>query len=178
MLPFRPMERRSFLKAAGGGVVVALGAGGYLFSRQTKMIAAGEPLVFFTPREYSIFHSVAEALLDLPQDAPTIDEIGVAARADRMIGGHPPDSQKDFRRLLALFDNALAGFFLNGTIAPFSQLSVEDRRAVLTRWENHRLGVLRSGFVALKRTAMACYYSHERTWAGIKYPGLPELANQ
>lgn len=170
------MKRRSILKAAGGGTLAILGAGGVLFSRKTKMIAVSEPLSFFTPREFSIVHSIAEAMLDLPQGAPTIEEVGVAARVDRMIAGHAEDSQRDFRRLLALFDNALAGFVLCGTIAPFSKLSVESRRDVLTKWENHRLGVLRSGFVALKRAVMACYYSHERTWPGIKYPGPPELA--
>lgn len=165
------------MKAAGGGAVVLLGAGGVLFSRTTRMVPLpSEPLTFFTPREYSIFQSVAEAMLDLPQGAPTVDEVGVALRADRMIGAHAEDAQKDFRRLLALFDNALAGFLLCGTIAPFSRLPVEDRRAFLTKWENHRLAVLRSGFVALKRTTMSCYYSHERTWPGIKYPGPPELA--
>jgi hypothetical protein len=170
------MKRRSFMQVAGGGAVVALGGAGFLFARRTKLIALpAEPLEFFTPAEYSIFHAAAEALLTIPAGQPGVDEVKVAQKADRVMARNPVDAQKDFKKLLGLFDNALAGFVLAGNSAPFSRLSIEGRQAVLRKWQFHRLPPMRSGFVALKRLAMSCYYASPETYAGIGYPGPPEV---
>ena len=56
-----------------------------------------------------------------------------------------------------------------------TQLSPEARVAFLAKWENHRLAALRSGFQALKRLAVASYYGNKTTYAGLGYPGPPEL---
>lgn len=164
------------MKAAGGtGIALLAGAGG-LFLRRTKMIALPtEPLLYFTPREYSIFHAVAEAVLDVRPGDPGIDEVGVAARADKLMASEPIDNRRDLKKLLGLFDNALAGFLLDGELAPFTQLDVPARRTVLARWQDSSLPVLRSGFIALKRLTMSTYWSAPATYPICHYPGPPEV---
>lgn len=169
------MERRKFIKVSGGIGVAALGGAGVLFVRGTRMVAMpAEPLEYFSPREYSIFHAVANTVVDPGKKGPSIDDMKVAEKADRHLARVDEDAQRDFHRLLALFDNALAGLFLCGTTAPFTQMSPEARLAFLRRWEGHRLGVIRSGFQALKRLSVASYYGNPETHASIGYPGPPE----
>ena len=169
------MERRKFLKIASGGGVAVLAGGGVLFARQTRMVAVpSEPLLFFTPREYSIFHWIAQTVVVVPAGAPGLDVIPVARNADALLASYGPDAQTDFRRLLGLFDNALAGLLLCGTTAPFTQMEPEQRVAYMKKWQDHRLGVLRSGFVALKRLAASCYYGDPSTHRALGYPGPPE----
>lgn len=170
------MERRRFLQVTGGGALALLGGAGLLFTRETRGVPLpAEPLRFFTPREYAIFTAVAETVVQPPAGQPTVKEIGVALRADALLASKDADSRKDVRRLLALFDNALAGFMLNGSVAPFSQLDLVGREEFLRTWQDHRLPVLRAGFSVLKRLAATCYYSHPSTHRGIGYPGPPEL---
>lgn len=169
------MKRRGFVKVAGGVGLAALGGAGALFARRTKEVPLPqERLRFFTAREYSIFHAVAETVVTPPAKGPGIDEVGVALNADRHLARLDEDARRDFRRLLGLFDNALAGFLLCGTTAPFTQLTPEKRAAYLQKWERHRIGALRSGFVALKRLAASCYYGDPGTYGGVGYPGPPE----
>lgn len=169
------MKRRKFLKAGGGIGLAALAGAGALFSRGTKRVALPtEALQFFTEREYSIFHAVAETVLVLPAKAPSADQMKVTLLADRHLARLDEDAQRDFHRLLGLFDNALAGLLLTGTTAPFTQLSPEKRHAFLKKWEMHRIGALRSGYQALKRLACACYYGNRETYAALGYAGPPD----
>ena len=168
------MERRRFLKVTGGIGLGALGGAGILFARRTKMVPLpAEALEYFTPREYSIFHAVAETVVT-PGKGPSVEDMKVALLADRHMARLDSDAQRDVKRLLALFDNALAGFVLCGTIAPFTKLSPESRVRFLEKWENHRIGAIRSGFLALKRLAVACYYGNPETYGFVGYPGPPE----
>ena len=176
------MQRRTLFKALGGGVVVLAGGAGALFLRGTKMWPLpGEKLKYFSPREYSIFMAVADALLELPAKTadgikvPSIEEASVGLKADEYMSRNIPDAQHDVHVLLSLFDNALAGFLFCGTIAPFSQMHLASRRAYLSKWENHSIPVLRSGFIALKKLAISVYYASPETWESIHYPGPMEI---
>ena len=154
-----------------------LGGAGFLVLRPTKPVALPpEPLQYFTPREYAIFTAIGDALIETPAGAPTIYEAKLAQKADTYMARNVADAQKDFHTLLGLFDNALAGFLFCGTTAPFSQMDLEHRRAYLAKWENHRIPLLRSGFIGLKKLAMSCYYASPETWASIHYPGPMEAA--
>lgn len=169
------MERRKFLKVGGGLGLAGLAGAGVLFARGTKMVPLpAQPLEFFSAREYSIFHAVATTVLVLPEKAPSVEKMQVALRADHHLARLDEDAQRDFHRLLALFDNALAGLLLTGSTAPFSQLAPEARAAYLQKWERHRIGAIRSGYAALKRLAAASYYGNPETHASIGYPGPPE----
>ena len=169
------MKRRSFLKAAGGTGIAVLGGAGVLFARDTRMVTLpAEPLQFFTPREYSIFHAVAETVVTPPEGAPSIDDVQALLKADRHLARLDTGAQSDFRQLLSLFDNALAGFLLCGTIAPFTRMTPEKQIAFLAKWESHRIGTLRSGYQAMKRLSVASYYGNPKTYFVVGYPGPPE----
>lgn len=168
------MQRRKFLKFGGGIGLAALGGGGVLFVRGTRLVPLpSEKLQYFSEREYSIFHAVAETVVD-PGKGPSIEQMKVALKADRHLARLDEDAQRDFHRLLGLFDNALAGLFLAGTTAPFTQMNPDARAAFLRKWERHRLGVIRSGFQALKRLSVASYYGNPETHAVLGYPGPPD----
>lgn len=169
------MKRRKFLKVGGGIGLAALAGAGVLFARGTKRVPLPEePLQFFSAREYSIFHALAQTVLVLPANAPSVEQMNVALLADRHLARLDADAQRDFHRLLGLFDNALAGLLLTGSTAPFTQLSPAKRAAFLKKWETHRIGALRSGYQALKRLACACYYGNPESYASLGYPGPPD----
>jgi hypothetical protein len=169
------VKRRKFLKVGGGIGIAALAGAGALFSRGTRKIALPEEaLQFFSEREYSIFHAVAETVLVLPAKAPSVERLKVALLADRHLARLDEDAQRDFHRLLGLFDNALAGLLLTGSTAPFTQLSPGKRAAFLDKWQTHRIGTIRSGYQALKRLACACYYGNPESYATVGYPGPPD----
>lgn len=169
------VERRKFLKVGGGVGVAGLAGAGVLFARGTKMVPLpAEKLLYFSEREYSIFHAVAETVLVLPEKAPSVEKMQVALHADHHLARLDEDAQRDFHRLLGLFDNALAGLVLTGTTAPFTQLGPEARTAYLEKWARHRLGAIRSGYSALKRLAAASYYGNPETHASLGYNGPPD----
>lgn len=169
------MKRRKFLKVGGGIGLAGLAGAGVLFARGTRKVPLPkEPLQFFSEREYSIFHAIAETMVVVPPNAPSPEQMRVALLADQHVARLHEDQQRDFHRLLALFDNALAGLILTGTTAPFTQLPPEGRIAFLKKWEAHRFGTIRTGFQALKRLAFACYYGNPETYASVGYPGPPE----
>jgi hypothetical protein len=169
------VKRRKFLKVGGGIGMAALAGAGALFARGTKKVPLpAEALQYFSEREYSIFHAIAGTVLVLPAGAPSAEKLQVALHADRHLARLDEDAQRDFHRLLGLFDNALAGLLLTGTTAPFTQLSPEGRTAFLAKWQTHRVGAIRSGYQALKRLACACYYGNPESYATLGYPGPPD----
>ncbi|HUJ24694.1 MAG TPA: gluconate 2-dehydrogenase subunit 3 family protein [Myxococcales bacterium] len=162
-------SRRGLLKKTLGGAVLLAAAGAVpLALRRTRPRAAAAPLQFFTPAEYSIFAAVADRVLT---DAEP--RVGVAERADAFLAPLPPADARDFRRLLALFDNALYGFLRGGPPRPFTQMSPDDQDDQLARWQTSRFPIERTGYQAMKRLAAAMYFSDPRTYAGVGYPGPP-----
>jgi hypothetical protein len=163
------MNRRVFLKRTllGGAALTVAGAVPLALRRTRLLPLPAEPLRFFSPREYSVFEAVAERMVN-PLSAR---ELRVAQKADALMAAADADSQRDLRQLLALFDNALAGFLFDGQITPFTWLGPEEQDRSLQHWRESRLAVRRSGFQALERLSLALAYSDPRTYAGIGYPG-------
>jgi hypothetical protein len=168
------MERRVFLKRTllGGAALVAAGAVP-LALRSTRLIPLpAEPLRFFTEREYSIFAAVADRVVRGPLSAR---ELRVTEKTDALMAAADPDSQRDLRQLLALFDNALAALLFDGRTTPFTALGPEAQDQALRQWRDSRLPLRRSGFQALQRLSLAMAYSDPRTYEGVGYPGPPVL---
>lgn len=169
------MQRRTFAKIAGGAGLGLLGGGGVLYVLPTRLVPLpSEPLRYFSAREYAIFTAVAEAMVEVPKGVPDVHDAKVALKADQFMARNIPDAQHDVHQLLSLFDNALAGFVLCGSLRPFSRMSLEGRRAYLAKWQDHPIGLIRAGFVALKKLSMSCYYASPETWSSIGYPGPME----
>jgi len=168
--------RRGFLKLGFWGGLLLFAGGGTLALRRTRLRASPARLRFFSPAEHSVFSAVCDRIIVVEDGAPTASQVGVASKADGVLAAAAAETQRDFRRLLALFDNALVGLLVRGSLAPFTALRPEEQDATLEAWDRHRLPVLRTGFQAMKRLACACYYASPESYAAVGYPGPPEIA--
>ena len=195
-------RRGLFKKTLGGAALLAAAGAVPLAMRKTQLreVPAGRTLLFFTPAEYSIMAAVAERVLaqtvpdalasappggeptlppalgadmaTLPQ-APTPSQLDVAGRLDLFLAPSDPAVAKDFKQLLALFDNALFSLVSGGPPTPFTKMSPEQQDRQLGRWAQSRLPMLRSGYQALKRLSAALYFCAPETFASMGYPGPP-----
>jgi hypothetical protein len=162
--------RRSFLtRGFFGGALLALAGGTGLALRRT-LAREGLHTATFTAREATVLAAIAECVV------PAADPRAVAERVDRAVSFLALESQDDFKRLLLLFENALAGFLFDGRTAPFTQLSLADRAEVLARWRDSRLAVRRSGYQALRKSCLGAHYGDPATWAAIGYAGPRRVA--
>jgi len=174
--------RRGILKKTLGGAALLAAAGAVpLALRRTALreVPAGRKLAFFTPAEYSIFAAVADRVLAAPPElagAPTPAQVEVALKADAFLAGLPAHDAKEFKQLLALFDNALFSLVMGGAPTPFTQKEPEQQDAQLRDWSRSRLAVRRSGYQALKRLIGSVYYGSPATYASVGYPGPPDVS--
>jgi hypothetical protein len=169
-----PVDRRVFIKRTLlGGAALAVAGAIPLALRRTRLIPLpAEALRFFTAREYSIFAAVADRVVQGPLSAR---ELRVTEKTDTLMAAADPDSQRDLRQLLALFDSALAAFLFDGRITPFTALAPAAQDEALRQWRDSRLALRRSGLQAMQRLSLAMAYSDPRTYEGIGYPGPPTL---
>ncbi len=170
------VSRRGFLKRTliGGAGLTLAGAIPLALRRTLLRPAPAEPLRLFDPAEYSVLAAVADRIVPrTAADQPTAAEIGVAQKADLLLSRADPDTQRDFKQLLGLFDSALAAFLLDGRTRPFTRLSPEDQDRALVDWRDSRLALRRSGFQALERLCAALYYADPRSYSTVGYPGPP-----
>jgi hypothetical protein len=169
------LTRRSLLRKGILGTVLLVVGGGVAVSvrRGRKGPAPREALRVFSEREHAVFAAMAERVIVSASPSPT--EIDVAGRADRAMALALPSVQKEFKQLLGLFENGVAGALTGTGFAPFTSSSRKAQDARLEAWSRSRLPVLRTGYQAMKRLAVACYYSHPATWKAIGYSGPPEV---
>jgi hypothetical protein len=173
-------SRRGFLKKSLLGVAFLAIAGAVplaLRRGRLRALPPGAKLWLLTPAEYSVLAAVADRIFSpLSPGQPTPEAIGVALKIDALMAGADPTSQKDFKQLLDLFENGLAGLLFGGQAKPFTERSPEEQTATLEGWRFSRFGLRRSGFQALMRLCNAVYYSDPLTYQEIGYPGPPVLA--
>lgn len=176
----QPDSRRTFLKKGLlGGFVLSIGGAGFLLTRSTRQVALPDQLLaVLDPTEYSVLQAVAGRLIPQRAGFPTVQQVGAALNADRILLLADPCARKEVKQLLKLFENALAGFLFGGRLRPFTQLAPEEQDAVLGEWQNSRLQIRRTGFQALRTLAMAAYFGSPLTWAASGYPGPPEGFHQ
>ena len=171
-------SRRTVLKTGLlGGAVLALGGGTFLELRSTRRVSPPpEGLRVFDEIEYSILDAVSRRIVDPLPGAPTADDVRVAFNADRVMAMADAGARRDMKRLLRLFENALAGFVFSGRTRPFTRLSPEQQDAVLRSWRDSSLVLRRSGFQALRSLSIAGYFGSPRSWPAASYPGPPKDA--
>ena len=176
-LPGEPHGRRSFLKRGlVGAALLALGGGGFLATRKTRLPpGASGPFQVLTPEAAAVLLAVAERLVPERPGFPRPAAIGLAARMDAAVAMAHPATQDELLRLLRLFESAAAGLVLDGEPRLFtaSTPAQQDRR--LSAWAKSRIALRRTGFHAMKRLVYASYYSSRETWAAVGYPGPPVL---
>ncbi len=173
--PLTQDSRRSFLKKGlFGGLLLSLGGAGFLLSRGTRLVPLPKGgLQVFDPIEYSVLQAIAARLIPQGGGFPSVEQVGVALNADRVLVRVAPGARQEVKQLLKLFENALAGFLFGARTQPFTQLDPEAQDEVLREWQDSRLEIRRTGFQALRTLASAAYFGSPLTWPAVHYPGPP-----
>jgi hypothetical protein len=157
------------LLAVGGATGLAL--------RSTRLgTPARAPLVLFSPAEHAILAAIAARIVPgdgAPATWPTAGALDCAGKIDRLLALAHPAVGTDFKRLLGLFENGLAGLLVHGSASPFTRLSPAEQDARLAAWRTSRLALLRSGYQALVRLVHATYFSSPEVYPLVGYPGPP-----
>ncbi len=171
----REHSRRSFLvKGVVGSLLLALGAGLWFARRKTRVTeGAVGPLAVFTPDEAAVLLAIADRLVPEHPAFPRPGGLSLARRMDGVAAMADPATRQQLRRLLRLFESAVAGFFLDAQVEVFTASSpaAQDRR--LRSWAESRIAIRRTGYRALKRLVYASYYGAPESWTALGYPGPP-----
>lgn len=174
LLPGEKEGRRDFLKRGlVGGLLLAVGGGAWLATRRTRAVSGLGPLQVLSPEEATVVLAVANRLVPERVGFPRPLEVGVPRKVDALVAGLHPGTQKEIRRLLNLFEGAVAGFLFEGQLRPFTACSPWEQEERLRGWAQSRVTLRRSGFRALKKLVSAGYYGSPEAWPAIGYPGPP-----
>ena len=136
------------------------------------------PLVFFQPGHVPIARAVIGALNDgsLPVDPAARREAiarGVLA-ADAYFSSYTPAVQDEARQALDLLGLAPVRWW-GGLWAGWADAAPADVNAYLEGWRTGRLRISRQVYHLLAGIGSVGWYSQPAAWAGIGYPGPPDL---
>ncbi|MEI7705331.1 MAG: hypothetical protein WCK73_12120 [Deltaproteobacteria bacterium] len=175
LLPGESEGRRSFLKyGLAGGALLALGGGTFLATRRTRPASnLTGPFSVLSPEEATVFMELSERLLPPRPGFPAPLDVELPKRIDALLGLMPVEGQREVKQLVGLFENALAGFLLDGQWRTFTASNHEQQDARIRAWQRSRFRVRRTGFRAFKKIVYSSYYGAPETWPALGYPGPP-----
>jgi TAT (twin-arginine translocation) pathway signal sequence len=161
------MNRRSFLKTGLVGAGLLLLGGSSLALIPTRSIATPtRALKVFDADGFQILVALANRVVkDSDRDA-----VAIAHGVDDLMTRLPSEVQADTRKLLGLFESALAGLLFDGRLLPFTRLSPESQDAVLRHWRDSRVTLRRVGYQALKKLCFVSHYSQPSSWGPVGFP--------
>jgi hypothetical protein len=166
------LTRRSFLKKGLIGGVLLAGAGIGLAKFPGRLThKPRRPLRVLDEREFATLGAVAARVIQ----APHVDPVEIAHRADESLVVAVPEVRHDVKQLLTLFENALAGALFDFRFKPFTRLEPAQQDAALLKWRDSRIAVRRTGYVTLRKLAAGYFYCDPATWHDIGYAGPPSL---
>jgi hypothetical protein len=172
------IPRRGFLKKGIlGGALLVIGGGAGLALRSTRLgKPSRKPLQLLSSDEYAVLAAIAARVVPgegAPATWPSAEAADCAGKIDALLALAHPAVGEEFRQLLRLFENGLAGLFIHHSPTPFSQLAPAEQDARLEAWRRSRLTLLRSGYQALVRLVHATYFSTPEVYPLLGYPGPP-----
>lgn len=167
------MNRRRFVQVSvlgSLGLGVALIVGEHTLGRTLPDgITLPLPLGVLSQAEATTLRAVAVRVLDgaIPRAA---DDGGAAVCqfVDRYLTSLPLRLRRDVAALLHLVELYP---LLQLRMARFSHLRTDEQDALLSSWQNSRLGLLRQGFQGLKSLCCLAHYQDGRSFASIGYSG-------
>jgi len=105
------------------------------------------------------------------------EDLNISERIQEAMGLQSPEDQAEFRMLLQLLGNPLAGFIFSGHWLAFHQLPFPRREKYLQKLANSPIVALRKGFNTLKKLSCFLFYTDtitqdpNPTWQHIGYSG-------
>jgi hypothetical protein len=174
------LDRRKFLKRGliGGGLLIAAGTLPFAFRTTAVVRRPRRPLQLLGIEEYAVLDAVAARIVpgDNPgKPWPSAYDLDCAGKIDALMATVHPDVGADFRRLLRLIESGFLGTLIAGSPRPFTRAAPHEQDARLEAWRRSRFALLRSGYQAVKRLALASYYSSPESYPLVGYPGPPEV---
>lgn len=169
-----PNSRRGFLKKGlFGGLLLAVGGGGFLATRRGAQVTIPAGLQVLNAAEYAVMWTIVQRFVPVRDGFPVADSINTTVAADGIIALLEDVTRDEIKQLLMLFENALPNFLFGGRTVPFTQLNPTDQDEVLAEWRDSRLTLRRTGYRALRGIAIAAYYGNKATWSAVGYSGPP-----
>ena len=166
--------RRGFLKKGlFGGLLLALGGGGWLFTRKGVEVPVPGEVKNLSPAEYAVMWALVQRFVPSRPGFPTGEAVQAGVGCDRVIGLMEEVTRGEIKQLLMLFENALPNFLFGGRTVPFTQLSANEQDVVLEEWRDSALTLRRTGYQALRGIVMAAYYAQKAVWPAVGYAGPP-----
>lgn len=164
--------RRGFLKKGlFGGLLLAVGGGGWLFTRKGNTVALPEGIQNLSPAEYAVMWALVQRFVPTREGFPSADATQTGLACDRVIGLMEEVTRSEVKQLLMLFENALPNFLFGGRTVPFTMLDPTEQDRVIEEWRDSRLTLRRTGYSALRGLVMAAYYAQRAVWPALGYAG-------
>jgi long-chain-alcohol oxidase len=132
-----------------------------------------------TPRQRRALEDICDAFCPSGNGVPTARELGVTDAVVEAVSKNPRASErKQLQTLLGLWDTPLLGLIGGGGFKRFSEMTPEQREAVLLSWGSSKLPQRRAVFEALRKAALLFYYmlpgssgGRNPAWDAIGYDG-------
>lgn len=129
-----------------------------------------ENLEFFSAEEAYLLSQIAGRIIPLHEGEES-HLYDVIERLDEYFAGAFPEDQKEFSRLLTVFNNPVFVFIFSGSFTSFDRMSDTQKDAYLRGWMISIWGFRRTAFQALKRLIMSMHYTRDASWAEIGFGG-------
>ena len=127
-----------------------------------------DSLKFLKPKNIPLILSLGEIILGIPED-----ELGeeYVREVDRIILTFEDFLQFEVKKLLYLFNSTLTSLLISFSLKKYTKMSMENRERYIKKWMFSKIGLLRTGFVTLKGICAWSYYSLNKSWEEMSYPG-------
>ena len=125
-------------------------------------------LNFLTLSEVNIIRYASETILGVPLEKL---ENNFILEIDRYMNNLPEYLQKDFRRLLKLFNSKILVLMLIHQYKSFIKMNKIKREEYFKKWLLNRIPIFRTGANALKSLCGWAFYSQEIGYKEMNYLG-------
>jgi hypothetical protein len=162
-------SRRGFLKGTLAGSAILAGAG-LLPSGCTKYEKPDTALQVLDAKEFSTLQAAVDRIIGEPSPGElSATAANVADQFDAMLVKMPKTVRDQVKQMLQVFEHGPQIFFFS--FKRFTELSPEDQDLHITSWMESNLAFRKTVFWALKKIAMAVYYSTPAVWPSVDYDG-------
>lgn len=124
------------------------------------------PVNVLTKKEYEILKAATDRLVP---EARKVHGLDLAHKIDSVLAGVRVQFTTEMKFLLFILE--YGGPLLGFKFKRFTKMTPQEQERYLADWERSPLPLKRTGFQALKRSALAAFYGSEKSWPGIGYRG-------